>query len=468
MSTQRRGTSTSAFGVSRREGHDSSAFYERFKAPTLSDDATVAGRRDIDEIFVGDSRDMNKIDDGSVALVVTSPPYFAGKEYEAVLGEGHVPESYVSYLAMLRDVFSECVRTLEPGGRIAVNVANLGRKPYRSLSSDIIGILQNDLGLLLRGEIIWQKQRGASGSCAWGSFQRPSNPVLRDLTERIIVASKGRFDRAQPAGKRAKNDLPSVATISRDEFMDSTLDVWEIHPESATRVGHPAPFPIELPRRLIDLYTYEGDLILDPFMGSGTTALAAIESGRHYVGYDTDPAYVDRATERIRVESSPAESPVAVGPGRTEADVADDSAGEALVRQARQDGLAARDLAALVLEQLGFEKIITKTKPIKGIDIPLRATLDGVEWYFEVAGSFLSNDAGLRRNETLYRVIAKATMLQQIDPGRAFAVFTTTRPTVASLSAAFEGIVGPERAIRAVIDLQEADLTAHASNALLL
>src|SRR5215469_18272634 len=193
---RRSSTSTSEFGVSRREGHDSSRFYERFSPPELSSDENVSPHRDFDKLIVGDARRMTEIPDSSVALVVTSPPYFAGKEYEEHLGRGGVPASYLEYLDLLRAVFAECVRTLEPGGRIAVNVANLGRRPYRSLSADVIGILQDDLRLLLRAEIIWVKQRGSSGSCAWGSFQKAANPVLRDLTERVIVASKGRFDRA--------------------------------------------------------------------------------------------------------------------------------------------------------------------------------------------------------------------------------------------------------------------------------
>ena len=102
---------------------------------------------------------------------------------------------------MLTAVFAECVRTLEPGGRIAVNVANLGRKPYRSLSADVIAILQDRLGLLLRGEVSGTRP-GASGSCAWGLFRSPANPVLRDLTERIVIASKGRFDRAHSTRER--------------------------------------------------------------------------------------------------------------------------------------------------------------------------------------------------------------------------------------------------------------------------
>ncbi|MCZ7527971.1 MAG: DNA methyltransferase [Acidimicrobiia bacterium] len=301
---KRRPTSTSAFGVGRRESHDATDFYARFSAPDLSDDhevrATPPGG--LDRIYAHDARDMPELEDASVALVVTSPPYFAGKEYEEALGEGHIPASYLDYLEMLRDVFATCVDKLEPGGRIAVNVANLGRKPYRSLSADVIGILQDDLGLLLRGEILWWKARGAAGSCAWGSFRSPANPVLRDLTERVVVASKGRFDRALAGPERARNRLPSEATISKDEFMEATTDVWEIPAESATRVGHPAPFPVELPQRLVELYTYRGDVVLDPFMGSGSTAVAALRTGRRFVGYDTDPGYVDAAMRRVEAE----------------------------------------------------------------------------------------------------------------------------------------------------------------------
>lgn len=280
----KRSTSTSSFGVSKRESHDASGFYRRFTQPELSSESAVAAERSLDKLIVGDARRMDEVQDSSVALVVTSPPYFAGKEYEEALGEGGVPATYLDYLEMLRDVLRQCVQKLEPGGRIAVNVANLGRRPYRSLSADVIGILQDDLRLLLRGEIIWVKQRGSSGSCAWGSFQRPGNPVLRDLTERVIVASKGRFDRAIPAKERHRRELPSVSSMTRDDFMDNTLDLWEIPAESARRIGHPAPFPIELPARLIELYTYREDLVLDPFAGSGTTAVAAVRGGRHFAG----------------------------------------------------------------------------------------------------------------------------------------------------------------------------------------
>src|SRR5262252_7732619 len=293
-------TRTRSFGAGNRESHDAAPFYERFTAPELSDDDTVNPCRIPDSIVCGDARDMQAVDDYSIALVVTSPPYFAGKVYEAALGEGHVPGSYLEYLGMLRDVFAECRRVLEPGGRIAVNVANLGRKPYRSLSADVIRILQDDLGLLLRGEVIWRKGEGAGGNCAWGSFRNAANPVLRDITERVVIASKGRFDRAKARLEREQLGLPSESTIDADEFMAATLDVWDIPPESARRVSHPAPFPVELPERLIRLYTYDGDLVLDPFMGSGSTLVAASRLARRCIGYDLDPTYVDIAKLRVR------------------------------------------------------------------------------------------------------------------------------------------------------------------------
>lgn len=301
MTRRRLATATSDFGSGKRESHDSTSFYERFTPPVVSGDERVSAPVVVDELFCGDARTMthDQVADRSVALLVTSPPYFTGKEYETDLAAGHVPGSYVDYLEMLYEVLAVCLTKLEPGGRMAINVANLGRKPYRSLSADVMSILQDHLGMLLRGELVWQKARGAGGSCAWGSFRSPQNPVLRDVTERVVIASKGRFDRALKRGVREQRGLPHEATIETDDFLEATIDVWEMAPASATRVGHPAPFPIDLPRRLIELYTYKEDLILDPFIGSGTTAMAAVETGRHYIGFDTEPAYIDLAEKRI-------------------------------------------------------------------------------------------------------------------------------------------------------------------------
>ena len=299
MPDRRPPTTTSSFGVTGRSNHDASDFYARFTAPELSDDETVNPCAAADSIICGDARHMHQIADNSVALVVTSPPYFAGKAYETELGQGAVPKDYLDFLQMLEDVFAECVRTLEPGGRIAVNVANLGRKPYRSLAGDVTTILQDELAMLLRGEVVWVKAKGAAGSCAFGSYMKASNPVLRDLSERVVIASKGRFARAPDLKTRRKIGLPHESDISKEEFLSSTLDVWEIRPERARRVNHPAPFPVELPERFIRLYTYVDDVVLDPFLGSGSTAVAAVGTGRHYVGYDLDPEYVAIAEARV-------------------------------------------------------------------------------------------------------------------------------------------------------------------------
>ena len=301
MARQRLATVTSQFGSGKRESHDSTPFYERFNAPVISTDETITTPTAVDAFFHKDARHMSESDvaDRSVALVVTSPPYFAGKEYETEISDGHVPASYVEYLETLEEVLAVSLRKLEPGGRMAVNVANLGRKPYRSLSADVMAILQDRLGMLLRGEVIWQKARGAGGSCAWGSYRSPQNPVLRDVTERVVVASKGRFDRAIKRSKREELGLPHRSTIDTDEFLEATLDIWEIPSERATRVGHPAPFPVALPRRLIELYTYADDLVMDPFIGSGSTAVAAVETTRHYVGFDTDASYLAIAEARV-------------------------------------------------------------------------------------------------------------------------------------------------------------------------
>ncbi|MGO9148461.1 MAG: DNA-methyltransferase [Acidimicrobiales bacterium] len=430
---RRASTETSMFGSSRREAHDSTAFYRRFALPDLSDDNELGTSRLVDEIFQHDARDMYHVADSSVALVVTSPPYFAGKEYETALGEGHVPATYAAYLAMIEDVFAECVRKLEPGGRIAVNVANLGRKPYRSLSGDVAFILQDRLRLLLRGEVIWIKARGAAGSCAWGSFQSPANPVLRDLSERIIIASKGRFDRALSRRERFSRRLPSEASIFRDEFMEATTDIWEIPPESATRVGHPAPFPVELPERLIHLYTYRDDVVLDPFIGSGTTAIAALRTQRHYLGYDLEPTYVKQARVRVsreketlqalqESESEPRRVVLSSGPPPA-------SGNEDFQARAVREGRAARDLAREALEQCGFSHIQANVKLPQGVEVNF-AALDntGGQWLFDVSGGFTSNRPGLRRTDTLWKALGKAAVIHEAYPASRLVLLTTDAP----------------------------------------
>jgi site-specific DNA-methyltransferase (adenine-specific) len=410
---ERRRTSTSDFGAGRRESHDASGFYGRFDPPVLDDDDTVAKPRVIVEPFVhGDARDLSMLDDRSVALVVTSPPYFAGKQYENELERDGIPASYIEYLTMLGDVFAECVRVLEPGGRIAVNVANLGRRPFRSLTADVIHLLQDRLGLLLRGEIVWRKGAGANGSCAWGSYRGASNPVLRDLTERVVVASKGRFQRAVTPARRERAGLPHRSTISAEDFMANTLDLWDIPTESARRVGHPAPFPVELPARLIELYTYADDLVLDPFMGSGSTLVAASQLGRRYVGVDLDAEYVALARERV--------------------------ASEGAVNVAAWDGSSGRDVIERVLSDAGFTDVTERR--VAGLVTTIAVDRAGRRWAIETGGAFVRERTGLTSGDALWRSIARSAVLS--GAGESVLLLTPAAPVPGS-----EG----DSAVRAVI-----------------
>jgi site-specific DNA-methyltransferase (adenine-specific) len=424
VSEQRR-TSTSNFGVGRREAHDASQFYARFRTPAITDDDRVAVAPDLgDGCMEGDIRLRDDLPDRSVALVVTSPPYFAGKEYEEALGNGQVPASYGEFLDMLREVFAVCVRKLEPGGRIAVNVANLGRKPYRSLSADVIGILQDDLGLLLRGEVIWQKGEGAAGNCAWGSFRSAANPVLRDITERVIIASKGRFDRAKSPQQRATERYPHQNTLTSDEFMSATLDVWHIEPERARRVHHPAPFPVQLPERLIHLYTFVGDLVLDPFMGSGSALVAAVRTGRRGVGYDTDPSYVRTARQRVqeslaRYGESPTSPGSPLGDTETPRDDLDDA--DSFQARATKEGKAAQAIASKVLENAGF-RVTHRNSKLRGTGVLINfiaVDADERPWYFDVTGAFTTTRGGLLHTDSVWKCLGRAHVVQSsVNGGR--------------------------------------------------
>ena len=238
----------------------------------------------LDKIFCKTSEVMDELPDDSVHLMVTSPPYNVGKDYDENL-------TLEEYRTFLKRVWKEVCRVLVPGGRACVNIANLGRRPYIPLHAFIVEDMV-DLGFLMRGEVIWNKASSASLSTAWGSWLSPTNPTLRDVHEYILVFSKGMF------GRKKINDRKS--TISREQFLEFTKSVWTFSAVSARKVGHPAPFPVELPYRLIQLYTFEGEVILDPFMGSGQTAMAAMKANRHYVGYEIGEEYVKLAERRIR------------------------------------------------------------------------------------------------------------------------------------------------------------------------
>ena len=284
----RKKTETSSFGTNGRISHDSSKFYNSKLYTTLEakkiEDTIEQELPEcyINKVILGTAEDMKELPNNSVHLMITSPPYNVTKEYDDDL-------TLNEYLTLLENAFKETHRVLVNGGRACINVANLGRKPYIPLS-DYISKMMINIGFNMRGEIIWNKAASASPSTAWGSWMSASNPTLRDIHEYILIFTKGEYKRD---GKNRKN------TITRDQFMEWTKSIWTMNAESAKRVGHPAPFPEELPFRLIQLFSFENDIILDPFMGSGTTALAAINSNRRFVGYDNNTEYISLAEKRL-------------------------------------------------------------------------------------------------------------------------------------------------------------------------
>lgn len=285
----KRKTQTTSFGSIVRESHNSKKFYNSKLFTDFEVDKNVEyveneiPKDDLDRFYCKSSEVMEEIPDNSVHLMITSPPYNVGKEYENEL-------TLDEYSQLLSGVFSEVYRKLVTGGRACINIANIGRKPYIPLHAMIIEIML-DIGFLMRGEIIWDKSASGGGSCAWGSWMSASNPVLRDYHEYILVFSKQSYSKSKSQPKRD--------TIQHDDFIDWTRSVWTFPAVNAKRIGHPAPFPIELPHRLINLYSYEGDVVLDPFCGSGTTAIAAIQNNRHYICYDIKQEYIDLSKKRI-------------------------------------------------------------------------------------------------------------------------------------------------------------------------
>jgi len=283
-----RGTATSSFGTPGRINHDSSKFYESRLYEGLKKEGKTkyienqVPKEYLNKIFCKSSENMDELADNSVHLMITSPPYNVTKEYDDDL-------TLTEYQQLLKNVWRETHRVLVPGGRVCINVANLGRKPYIPLHSYIIEDMHN-IGYLMRGEIIWNKASSASPSTAWGSWLSAANPVLRDIHEYILVFSKNSF-----SYKKGKKEN----TIQKEDFLEWTKSVWTFPAVSAKKIGHPAPFPEELPHRLIQLYSCKNDVVLDPFVGSGTTCIAALKDARNFVGYDTNPEYVRLAEQRI-------------------------------------------------------------------------------------------------------------------------------------------------------------------------
>lgn len=287
-----KGTKTSSFGTKGRVAHDSSKFYNSklYKEIKNNNSDIIVNEFPnelLNTIIASSCENMKDIPNNSLHLMITSPPYNVSKEYDNDL-------SLNEYLNLLKNCFTETYRVLVDGGRACINIANIGRKPYIPLS-DYVSKIMIEIGFNMRGEIIWNKSAGAGISTAWGSFQSASNPILRDVHEYILIFSKGNYKRERDKEeKELRKD-----NITKEEFIEWTKSVWTMNTESAKRIGHPAPFPEELPNRLIKLFSFTNDIVIDPFMGSGTTAIAAIKNKRNFVGYEINEEYINLANNRI-------------------------------------------------------------------------------------------------------------------------------------------------------------------------
>ena len=287
-----KGTKTSSFGTKGRVAHDSSKFYNSklYKEIKNNNSDIIVNEFPnelLNTIIDSSCENMKDIPNNSLHLMITSPPYNVSKEYDNDL-------SLNEYLNLLKNCFTETYRVLVDGGRACINIANIGRKPYIPLS-DYVSKIMIEIGFNMRGEIIWNKSAGAGISTAWGSFQSASNPILRDVHEYILIFSKGNYKRERDKNeKEFRHD-----NITKEEFIEWTKSVWTMNTESAKRIGHPAPFPEELPNRLIKLFSFTNDIVIDPFMGSGTTAIAAIKNNRNFVGYEINKEYINLANNRI-------------------------------------------------------------------------------------------------------------------------------------------------------------------------
>ncbi len=235
-------------------------------------------------IYNKSSVKMDEIDDNSIALVVTSPPYNVGKEYGLYEDKKRLDE----YKSFIFEVLTEVKRILIPGGKVCINIADTGRNPFIPLNYHYTELMLA-LNLIPVGSIIWDKDASVKTSTAWGSWRSARNPHIRDEHEYILIFAKDQMGR----------DDKGESTIDSQEFMKFSKSVWHIRTANAKSIGHPAPFPHELPYRLIQFYTYKGDIVLDPFMGSGTTALVASDLNRKYIGYEIDSAYWELACNRL-------------------------------------------------------------------------------------------------------------------------------------------------------------------------
>jgi site-specific DNA-methyltransferase (adenine-specific) len=250
-------------------------------------------------IYRADTTDLGFLKPDSVHLIVTSPPYNLGKDY----GTARDDATYHQYLDWVVSWCRQLWRVLEPGGRLCLNIPldiNLsfdagGKRVTRKqpVLADFTHRLVNEEGWLYNTTILWL-EGNISRRTAWGSWLKASDPWVNTAAEAVLVLSKER---------RKRDGRGKQTVISREEFMDWTLGLWEFRGENSKRWGHPAPFPEELPRRLIRMFSFTDDVVLDPFLGSGTTCRVAKDEGRRSIGIEIDESFCAISADRCRTRS---------------------------------------------------------------------------------------------------------------------------------------------------------------------
>ena len=248
---------------------------------------------ELDTIIFDDVlKGLATIPDGIVSLVVTSPPYNVGMEY----GKRDDREPWKQYIDWLGKIMKECKRVLRDGGRLIINIDSIvnheednDKEYFRPIYADLVNI-GRDVGLNFRTDICWFKHQVVGRATAWGSYCLCSNPTIRRNHEYLLVWSKGPW---RLEGDSEQSDM------TKAEFEEWTMSFWHIQPETKKKGGHPCPFPEELVKRCIKLFSYRGDVVLDPFMGSGTTAYVAKMLSRHYIGIENSKEWLDYANDRV-------------------------------------------------------------------------------------------------------------------------------------------------------------------------
>jgi len=242
----------------------------------------------LNRIICGDAEEMlRRLPESSIDLIITSPPYNFGHAYASDASSD--TREWNEYFGKLGQVWAQCARVLKPGGRIAVNVQPLFSDYVPT--HHIISAQLRKLGLLWKAEFLWEKNNYNAKYTAWGSWKSPSMPYIKYTWEYIEVFDK---ETHRKAGRREDIDITS------EEFKEWVIGRWTFPPEIRMKEhGHPAMFPEELPRRLIRLFSYRNDIVLDPFNGVGTTTLAALKNGRRFIGIDLSRQYCEAACRRL-------------------------------------------------------------------------------------------------------------------------------------------------------------------------